>query len=81
MRRLERDETTGKPFRCVYPHTGASYKTAIADREAGALRRIAAVCKALGINFYHQGDPRGAALYVSRDPLTTTNRQGIQRWN
>lgn len=66
---IERDEATGKPFRCVYPHTGKAYRTPIADREAGALRRVAAVCKAHQLHFYHQGDPRGCALYVAREPL------------
>lgn len=42
---------------------------AIPDREAGALRRVAAVCAALGCHYYHQTDPRGCALYVSRDKL------------
>ncbi len=70
---IERDDVTGKPFRCTYPHTGASYRTAIADKEASALKRIAATCKALGIYFYHQTDPRGCALYVSTEPMTDTN--------
>lgn len=70
---IERDEVTNKSFRCTYPHTGKSYRTAIADKEAGALKRIAATCTALGVHFYHQGDPRGCALYVSTEPLTDTN--------
>lgn len=67
---IERDETTGKPFRCVYPHQGEATRYPIADREAGALRRVAAVCAAVGAHYYHQGDPRGCALYVSSEPLT-----------
>ena len=70
---IERDETTGKPYLCTYPHAGKSRRTLIADREAGALRRVAAVCKALGAFFYHQGDPRGCALYVAAEPLTNAN--------
>jgi len=70
---IERDETTGKPFRCVYPHSGTMTKTPVADREAGALRRVAEVCAAHGLYFWHQTDPRGCALYVSREPLTDTN--------
>ena len=66
---IERDETTNKPYRVVYPHTGESRRTRIADREAGALRRVAAVCKANGLHFFHQTDPRGIALYVAREPL------------
>lgn len=40
---IERDEVTGKPFRLTYPHTGKTYRTAIPDREKGALKRIAKV--------------------------------------
>lgn len=66
---IERDEETSLPYRCVYPHTGKMHRTRIADKEAGALRRVAAICKANGLHFYHQGDPRGCALYVSHEPL------------
>ena len=48
-------------------------RTPIADREAGALRRVRAVCAANGLHFYHQGDPRGCALYVAREPLDGSN--------
>jgi hypothetical protein len=62
---IERDETTGKPFWCVYPHDSNKVRrTPIADREAGALRRVAAICKKAGLVYYHQGDPRGCSLYV-----------------
>ena len=37
---IERDEVTGKPFRVTYPHKSKSFRTAIPDREKGALRRI-----------------------------------------
>lgn len=70
---IERDETTGKPFMCRYPHDGKMSRTPMADREAGALRRVAAVCERNGLHFYHQGDPRGCALYVAREPLTGQN--------
>lgn len=70
---IERDETTGKPYRCVYPHNGKSYREPIPDREAGALRRVKEVCDELCIHFYHQTDPRGASLYVAAEPLTDTN--------
>jgi hypothetical protein len=43
----------------VYPHAGPSKRYPIADREAGALRRVAKVCAELGLHFYHQTDPRG----------------------
>lgn len=69
---IERDETTGKPFN-VYHGPGKPSRYAIPDREAGALRRVAAVCAAYGLHYYHQPDPRGCALYVSAKPLTDTN--------
>jgi hypothetical protein len=37
----------------------------VPDRQAGALRRIAEVCKRNGLDFYHQGDPRGCSLYIA----------------
>ena len=67
---IERDETTGKPYFARYPHNGKPSRTAIPDREKGALRRVASLCQSLGIHFFHQGDPRGCALYVSAEPLT-----------
>lgn len=64
---IERDEETGKPFMCVYPHNGKSYRTPIADREAGALRRLANImANHPELWSYHQGDPRGCSLYVGR---------------
>jgi len=73
---IERDEKTGKPF---YYNDRANYVqandprriSAIPDRERGALRRVAEVCKAAGLHFYHQTDPRGCALYVSTEPLNS----------
>jgi hypothetical protein len=67
---IERDDATNIPYRCVYPHrNGIMRRYRIADKEAGALRRVAAICKRLGVHFYHQGDPRGCALYVSAEPI------------
>ena len=62
---IERDEATGIPYRVTYPHQGKSRRYRIPDREAGALRRVKAVCKELGISWYHQTDPRGCMLYVA----------------
>ena len=70
---IERDEESGKPYMCHYPHQGTATRSLIADREAGALRRVAAVCAELGLYYFHQGDPRGCALYVSREPLNGSN--------
>jgi hypothetical protein len=82
---IERDEASGKPFR-VHHHylhgRGKDYVTrhAIADREAGALRRLAAIVAARNdrntagrteaesspqtVFAYHQGDCRGCNLYL-----------------
>lgn len=65
---IERDETD-KPFKCVYPHSGKSYRIPVADRENGALRRVTAIIsKHPSLWFYHQTDPRGCALYVGHKP-------------
>jgi hypothetical protein len=70
---IERDEQTGTPYMVTHPHSGKSYRTKVADREKGALKRVAAICKAAGLHFYHQGDPRGCSLYVSTEPLDGSN--------
>lgn len=79
---IERNEETGIPYmvrdsyrayQCggtVRPNTT---RTRIADREAGALRRVAEVCKRNGAHFFHQTDPRGCALYVAAEVLTDQN--------
>lgn len=81
-----RDETTGKPFhqRPGYSVYGGKWVDpkpyAIADREAGALRRLGAIVDARNarakstdsrrssypghVFSYHQGDPRGCSLYL-----------------
>jgi len=43
---IERDETTNKPYRCVYPRTGKMRRYPIADRESGALKRLKAIVDA-----------------------------------
>lgn len=71
---IERDETTDKPFMVYHPHTGKSYREPIADKEAGALKRMAKIVESRNARFdkkdavvgYHQGDPRGCALYIVR---------------
>lgn len=61
---IERDETTGKPYRCVYPHQGQMRRYAIADRERGALKRLQAIMAAHpDYAAYHQTDPWGANLH------------------
>lgn len=67
---IERDEETDKPFHVheVYgrnnvPHR--TYRTATADREAGALKRLAAILANYPhLVHYHQSDPRGCALWL-----------------
>lgn len=49
----------------------------VRDREKGALKRIKAVCNLAGLHFYYQTDPRGCALYVSREPLTDQNYSSL----
>lgn len=62
---IERDETTDIPYRCTYPHDGKIHRTRIADREKGALKRLKAILASHPEwTYYHQGDPRGCALYL-----------------
>ncbi len=70
---VERDEKTGVPYRVTYPHNGPERRVRIADRERGALVRVARICAELGLHYFHQTDPRGCALYVSGEPLTDTD--------
>lgn len=70
---LERDEETGKPYmRTLYhgPGMGAMPRetiTPVADREAGARKRLAAIMRRYpSLHAYIQSDPRGAALYILR---------------
>lgn len=77
---IERDDNgDGKPFMVHhrYSHSNGGKDTVhrirIADREAGAIRRVKEVCDRLGIFFYVQADPRGGSLYVSNEPLTDQN--------
>jgi hypothetical protein len=62
---IERDEATGRPYN-VYHGPGKPHRYAIADREAGAIRRAKAIAKAHGLDIYHQGDCRGCMLYLIR---------------
>lgn len=64
---IERDETTDKPHRCVYPHNGPMRRTAVADREKGALKRLAAIMAGHpDLVSHYQTDCRGCALYIIR---------------
>jgi hypothetical protein len=70
---IERDEFSGIPQWRWATDTGKLCGRPIPDREKGALRRV----KATGLYFYHQTDPRGAALYVSNVPLNDQNYSTI----
>ena len=65
---IERDETSGKPFSVRIPHRGdgKARRHPIRDMERAALRWASEVCEPLGLVWFHQGDPRGCALYVGR---------------
>ena len=74
---IERDEATGKPYWLSYSRSylGANdtrMRSPVADREVGALRRLASIIKARNerssepVDTYIQTDPRGAALYILR---------------
>ena len=70
---IERDEITGKPFNVWHGDGRTRCRYAIADREAGALRRLAAIIDARNVRnpgtqnhviAYHQGDCRGCMVYL-----------------
>ena len=69
---IERDDATGKPYWINYHSRYLSAndprsRSRIADREAGALRRLAKImAKHAPLTTYIQTDPRGAALYILR---------------
>ena len=62
---IERDEETGVPY-WISARTGRRlYRTA--DREKGALKRLAAImARYPELSAHVQGDPRGAALWILR---------------
>ena len=72
---IERDEHTDIPYMRLYFHTTmqnggrTQERYRIPDRETGALRRVAEVCRRIGAYYYHQGDPRGSALRISSKPI------------
>lgn len=64
---IERDETTGKPFRTYEKGNGKRGRYPIADREAGAIRRLNGIMRGYPeLVAYHQGDCRGCMLYILR---------------
>lgn len=67
---VERDNDTGKPVVTVHWNDGHITRYSTPDREAGAIRRLKALCNSLGLHYYVQGDPRGCALYIDSAPLS-----------
>jgi hypothetical protein len=61
---IQRDDETGKPA-WYSPHTGRRIGST-SDRETGAVKRAQAIAARYGLTAYHQGDPRGCALYLVR---------------
>lgn len=61
---VERDEATGK---CYWYSSFSGRRTPCADRETGALKRLAKIMRQYpALRSYVQGDPRGCALYLLR---------------
>lgn len=55
-------DDAGRAF-SVNPMSGREWRTA--NREAGALRRLASIMTRYpNATYHHQGDPRGCALYI-----------------
>lgn len=65
---IQRDETTGVAYRHYGHDTPGPYQTVrIADREAGAIKRLAKIMvRYPALSTYIQTDPRGASLYILR---------------
>jgi hypothetical protein len=80
---IERDEETDKPYevRHYYGHgqPDRMTKTAIPDREASAVRKLADImAKYPNLLPYIQGDPRGCALYIlTREQVGTADIDSI----
>jgi hypothetical protein len=60
------DDDDGKPYLEIHPNVGLQTRwESVPDLERGALKRVQRVCEKYGASYYHQSDPRGAALYIS----------------
>lgn len=73
----ERDDGSAWLTWSHYAAGGRAHRTRIPNRGAGALRRLAAIMEhhKRRLTYYHQTDPRGAALYlVERKRLQEYNR-------
>jgi hypothetical protein len=65
------DDGEGAPY-WYSPRTGERISPAN-DREKGAIKTVARICKALGIEYFLQTDPRGGTLYVDNKPIPDNN--------
>jgi len=66
---IERDDVSGKPYMLTHIHGKygtRTYRHPVADREAGALRRLKAMMEGRPLFYYVQSDPRGHALHILR---------------
>jgi len=63
---IERDENRADRPYWSNPNTGRHFVAPVADREAGAMKRLQAIFARHSLTYYVQGDPRGVALYVIR---------------
>ena len=76
---IQRDcDGDNRPYRYGFPYFLEPVYPGdpIPDRERGALERVKAVCRKYGADYYHQGDPRGASLYIADHALDQTNYTG-----
>ena len=76
---IERDEVTGRPYRDCRNYSFGStiipFRRAVADRERGALARLAGImARYPALQAYHQSDPRGCALWILPASLTEPER-------
>ena len=67
---IDRDALTHLPCRVIQNSVGRVKYVPTPDRERGALEHVEVICQDHGaLHYYHQTDPRGAALYLSPEPL------------
>ena len=63
---IERDENrNNRPF-WSNPGSGRHFVAPVADREAGAMKRLRAIFARHSLTYYVQRDPRGVTLYIIR---------------
>lgn len=62
---IERDEATGQTYRVMCPGTASKRRYPCRDKESSSLRRLESImANHPEWTYYHQGDPRGCALYL-----------------